>query len=54
MYPIIYLYAIVVKVHTDAHVINRPVHVALGIDLEGAKHVLGLWMGKATKAPNIG
>jgi len=46
MYPIIYLDAIVVKVRTDAHVINRPVYVALGIDLEGAKHVLGLWMGK--------
>ncbi len=45
-YPIIYLDAITVKVRTDAHVINRPVYVALGIDLEGAKHVLGLWMGK--------
>ncbi len=48
MYPIIYLDAITVKVRTDAHVINRPVYIALGIDLEGAKHVLGLWMGKAT------
>ncbi len=46
LHPIIYLDAIIVKVRTDAHVVNRPVYVALGIDLEGAKHVLGLWMGK--------
>ncbi len=46
MYPISYLDAIIVKVRTDAHVVNRPVYVALGIDWEGAQHVLGLWMSK--------
>jgi len=44
MYPIMYLDAIVVKVRTDAHVVNRPVYIALGIDLEGRKHVPGLWI----------
>lgn len=45
MYPIMYLDAIVVKVRTDGRVINRPVYIAMAIDLEGSKHVLGLWLG---------
>ena len=46
MYPLLYLDAIVVKVRTDGRVTNRPVYIALGVDLEGCKHVLGLWLGK--------
>jgi len=46
MYPVMYLDAIVVKVRTDHVVTNRPVYIALAIDLEGRKHVLGLWLGK--------
>lgn len=46
VYPVMYLDAIVVKVRTDGRVTNRPVYVALGVDLDGAKHVLGLWLGK--------
>ena len=45
MYPILYLDAIVVKVRTDGRVTNRPVYVAMAVDLDGAKHVLGLWLG---------
>ena len=45
MYPIMYLDAIVVKVRTDGRVTNRPVYIAMGIDLDGCKHVLGLWLG---------
>lgn len=45
MYPILYLDAIVVKVRTDGQVRNRPVYIALAVDLEGQKHVLGLWLG---------
>jgi len=45
MYPILYLDAIVVKVRTDGRVTNRPVYIAMAVDLEGAKHVLGLWFG---------
>lgn len=45
MYPVIYLDAIVVKVRTDGRVTNRPVYIAMAIDLDGAKHVLGLWLG---------
>lgn len=45
MYPIVYLDAIVVKVRTDGTVRNRPVYIALGVDVDGRKHVLGLWLG---------
>jgi len=45
MYPILYLDAIVVKVRTDGQVRNRPVYLALGVDVDGRKHVLGLWLG---------
>ena len=45
MYPIMYLDAIVVKVRTDGRVTNRPVYVAMAVDLRGCKHVLGLWLG---------
>jgi len=45
MYPILYLDAIVVKVRTDGRVTNRPVYIAMAVDLDGRKHVLGLWLG---------
>ena len=46
LYPILYLDAIVVKVREDHVVVNRPVYIAVGVDLDGRKHVLGLWLGK--------
>lgn len=45
IYPILYLDAIVVKVRTDGKVINRPCYLALSINLDGEKHVLGMWLG---------
>ena len=38
--------AIVVKAG-DSQVANRPVHVAIGVDLAGDRDVLGLWLGPA-------
>jgi len=49
MYPVLYLDAIVVKVRTDGRVTNRPVYIAMAIDLAGRKHVLGLWLGKGNE-----
>jgi putative transposase len=46
MYPILYLDAVTVKVRSDHIVVNRPVYIVLAIDVEGGKHVLGLWLGK--------
>ena len=46
VWPVVFIDAIVVKVR-DGIVANRPVYLAVGVDTEGAKQVLGLWMGKS-------
>jgi len=43
-YPVIYLDALVVKVRDGAHVVNKAAHIAVGVDLDGIKHVLGIWI----------
>jgi len=45
VYPILYIDALVIKVRTSGTVINRPAYVAVGVDAEGRKHVLGVWLG---------
>jgi putative transposase len=44
LYPVIYLDAIVVKVRDGGHVRNKSAHLAVGVDLDGVKHVLGIWV----------
>jgi putative transposase len=44
LYPIIYLDALVVKVRDGHQVRNKAAHIAVGVDLEGVKHVLGIWV----------
>jgi putative transposase len=44
VYPVILIDAIVVKIR-DGQVANRPVYVAMGINLDGQRDVLGLWIG---------
>ena len=43
-YPVIYLDALVVKVRDGGHVKNKAAHIAIGVDIEGIKHVLGIWV----------
>jgi putative transposase len=43
LYPIVYLDALFVKMRHEGRVENRAVYVAIGIDLDGRKDVLGLW-----------
>lgn len=43
LYPIVYLDALRVKMRHEGQVSNRSVHLALGVDLEGQKEVLGMW-----------
>jgi len=43
LYPILFLDALMVKMRHEGRVENRAVYVAVGIDLEGRKDVLGLW-----------
>ena len=44
LYPVIYLDAIVVKVRDGAHVANKAAHIAVGVDIDGVKHVLRIWL----------
>ena len=44
LYPIIYLVALVVKVRDGHQVRNKAAHIAIGVDLDGIKHVLGIWV----------
>ena len=44
VYPVILIDAIVVKIR-DGAVANRPVYVAMGINLDGERDVLGMWVG---------
>jgi len=44
IYPIIYLDALVVKIRDGHQVRNRAAHIAVGVDLYGIKHVLGIWV----------
>ena len=46
IYPIVYLDCIVVKVRQDNSVINKAVFLALGINLEGHKELLGMWIAE--------
>ena len=43
-YPVVYLDAIVIKVRDGGHVSNRSAHIAVGVDMAGIKHVLGIWV----------
>ena len=44
IYPVIYLDALVVKVREGHQVRNKAAHIAVGVDLDGIKHVLGIWV----------
>ncbi|EEJ3798570.1 IS256 family transposase [Salmonella enterica subsp. enterica serovar Gaminara] len=46
LYPIVYLDCIVVKVRHDGSVINKSVFLALAINTEGHKELLGMWMAE--------
>ena len=50
LYPVIYLDALVVKVRDGAHVTNKSAHIAVGVDMDGIKHVLGIWIQAAEGA----
>jgi putative transposase len=43
VYPIIYFDALVVKIRVDKQVVNKAIHLALGINLDGEKELLGMW-----------
>ncbi len=44
LYAIVYLDALMVKMRQDGKVDNRAVYTAIGVNMEGQKSVLGLWV----------
>ena len=50
VYPIIYFDAIVVKIRADKQVINKAIHLALGINMDGEKELLGMWCNSSEGA----
>lgn len=47
VYPIVYLDALYVNIKVSGRVSKRAVYVALGINRQGNKELLGLWIGEA-------
>lgn len=46
IYPIVFLDALIVKVKENKQVVNKAVYLALGINQEGLKEVLGMWVSQ--------
>ena len=46
IYPIVYLDCIVVKIRQDKRVINKSIFLALGINTEGQKELMGMWIAE--------
>lgn len=50
VYPIVYFDALFVKSRQDGSVKNKAVYLALGINMDGEKELLGLWMAETEGA----
>ncbi len=50
VYPVVYLDALVVRSRASGAVQNKSVYLALGINQEGEKELLGLWMAETEGA----
>jgi len=46
IYPIVYMDCIRVKIRQDKRVINKAIYLALGVNVEGHKELLGLWIAE--------
>jgi putative transposase len=50
VYPVVYIDALFAKVRDGSSVRSKAVNIAVGIDCEGIKHVLGMWVAAAEGA----
>ncbi|WP_117234563.1 IS256 family transposase [Vibrio maerlii] len=46
IYPIVYLDCIVVKIRQDKRIINKSIFLALGINTDGQKELMGMWVAE--------
>ena len=50
VYPIVFLDGIVFKVRKDARIINKCMYSVLGVNMEGRKELLGIWLSENESA----
>lgn len=50
VYPIIYLDAIVIKIKENNQIINKSLYIALAVNMDGNKEILGMWIAKTEGA----
>ena len=46
VYPIVYLDAIHFKVRDSGKIVSKAAYIALGVNIEGMKEILGIWVGE--------
>jgi transposase-like protein len=50
IYPIVFLDAVHFHVRSEGQIVKKAVYIALGINLEGIRDVLGMWVGENESA----
>ena len=50
VYPIVFLDGIVFKVRKDARIVNKCVYSVLGVNMDGRKEILGIWISENESA----
>lgn len=50
IYAVVFLDAIHYHVRSEGHIVKKAVYIAIGIDLDGHKDVLGMWVGENESA----
>lgn len=50
IYPIVYMDAVHFKVRDEHRIVSKAAYICMGIDMEGYKDILGIWIGEAEGA----
>ena len=50
VYSVVFLDAVHFHVRSEGRIIKKAVYIAIGIDMEGFRHVLGIWVGENESA----
>ena len=50
VYAVVFLDAIHYHIRSEGHIVKKAVYIAIGIDLDGHKDVLGMWVGENESA----
>jgi len=46
VYPIVYFDALRMKIRDEGRIVNKAVYLAIGINMDGIKEILGIWIEK--------